>query len=169
ALEPALDGVLGAESRSDHHGRVGRVRAARDRGDDDASVLELVVLALDLDALPLRLERRHGGGLTILGRVACRHVARGEAVCDLLVVGPVPVRDAERPERLDERLLRLAQWHAVLRAARPGQARLDVAEVELDHLRVLRLLARLVPEPGLLAVGLDERALSPAAAGQLEV
>ena len=29
------------------------------------------------------------------------------------------------------------QRHAVLRAARPGEARLDVAEVELDHLRVL--------------------------------
>ena len=82
------------------------------------------------------------------GRVAGRERLRQRAVV---------VDDAERVERLVERLLRAAERHAVLRPARAGERRLDRAEVELDDLRVLGRDARLVPEQVLLAVRLDER------------
>ncbi len=63
----------------------------------------------------------------------------------------------------------IAQRHAVLRPARPGERRLDGGEVELDDLRVGRLVVRVVPEAVLLAVGLDERDPLRAAAGQAQV
>ncbi len=39
-LQPALDGVAREQAGADHHARVRRVRAARDRGDDDRAVIE---------------------------------------------------------------------------------------------------------------------------------
>ncbi len=42
--QPARDGVAGEQAGGDHHGRVGRVGAGRDRGDHDAAVVhELAV------------------------------------------------------------------------------------------------------------------------------
>ena len=43
AREAALDRLLREQAGADHHLRVRRVRAGRDRGDHDAAVLELVV------------------------------------------------------------------------------------------------------------------------------
>src|SRR4029077_17243540 len=40
APEPALDGFLRDEARTDHHARIRRVRAARDLGHDTRSVIE---------------------------------------------------------------------------------------------------------------------------------
>ncbi len=68
-----------------------------------------------------------------------------------------------------ERRLRVAERHAVLRPARPGDRRLDGREVELDDLRVRRLLGRIVPEGVLLAVGLDEREPLGRAPGEAQV
>ena len=48
--EAALDRLLRQQPGADHHLRVRRVRAGRDRGDHDAAVLELVVGAGDRDA-----------------------------------------------------------------------------------------------------------------------
>ena len=97
-------------------------------------------------------------GLLERGRVAGR-----EAVLDALVDRAVAVAVPEARERVEERVLRLGQRHAVLRAARAGEARLDRGEVELDHLRVLGLDRLVVPEQVLLAVGLDERRPAPRA------
>ena len=58
---------------------------------------------------------------------------------------------------------------AVLRAARAGERGLDGREVELHHLGVGRLLARIVPEHVLLAIRLDEREPLLAAACQAQV
>src|SRR3954462_14243807 len=77
---------------------------------------------------------------------AGRRSARRERVGDLLVVRPVQEVDAEGAERLEERLLRACERDAVLRPARACERRLDVVEIELHHLRVLRVLVRLVPE-----------------------
>ena len=52
------------------------------------------------------------------------------------------VVDAEGRQRSEERLLRVAQRHAVLRPPRAGEARLDGREVELDDLRVRRARRR---------------------------
>src|SRR6185436_20879576 len=51
-LQPLLQRLLRDETRADHHARVGGVGAARDRGDDDRSVLDG------------RLRRRRDGGAT---------------------------------------------------------------------------------------------------------
>ena len=85
------------------------------------------------------------------------------------VLGAVLVPDAERAESLEERLLRRRERHPVLRAARACERRLDVAQIELDDLRVGRVVRRIVPEQILLAVRLDERDALRAPPGQLEV
>ena len=90
------------------------------------------------------------------GRAVRRRVARGERLGDRFVV-LVPVVDAEAVECGQERALRIRQRDPVLRATRPGEARLDFSEVELNDLGVGRLVLRVVPEEVLLAVGLDER------------
>ena len=90
------------------------------------------------------------------GRDRGDRVAGGEALGGSRV-GRVPVVDAESRQRREERLLRVAQRHAVLGAPRPGEARLDRGEVELDDLGVRGLaVGRVVPEEVLLAVRLDE-------------
>ena len=63
----------------------------------------------------------------------------------------------------------MGERDAVLRAPRAGERGLDGREVELEHLRVRRLFARVVPEHVLLAVGLDERDPLGAPAGQPQV
>src|SRR6185437_1134047 len=65
--------------------------------------------------------------------------------------------------------LRARERDAVLRPARTGERGLDVAEVELDNLRVPRVLAGLVPEEVLVAVRLDERDALLGAAGEAQV
>ena len=95
-------------------------------------------------------------------------IARREGAGDGLVVR-VPVVDAEARERVEERLLRFAQRHAILRTPRPGEGRLDGREVEVDHLGVRRRLVRVVPERVLLAVRLDERDSLLRTTGELEI
>jgi hypothetical protein len=69
-----------------------------------------------------------------------------------------------------EGLLGLAQQHPVLGAPRPGEARLDVAEVELQGVGVDRLLGvRVVEEPLLARIGLDQRDLVLGAAREAQV
>ncbi len=121
----------------------------------------------------MALRRRHrdgrggrGGFLRSWALLEGR-VARREGLGDRLVVALV--LDSEALQLREERRLRVAQRDAVLRPARAGEARLDVSEVELDDLRVRRLLLRVVPEQVLLAVRLDERDPLGAASGQPEV
>ena len=81
----------------------------------------------------------------------------------------VAVVDAEARERVDERVLRFAQRHAVLRPPRACERRLHGGEVEVDDLRVRRGLVGVVPERVLLAVRLDERDPLGRAAGEPEI
>ena len=113
-----------------------------------------------LDADGARPRRRRDRDRDVLGarpRAAGRLLRRRVAGRERLARAPSRRLDAEGRQRLQEGLLGAGERHAVLRAARPGERRLDVAEVELDDLRVLRMLVRLVPEQVLAAVGLDER------------
>ncbi len=96
-------------------------------------------------------------------------VARGERVGALLVVRAVRVRDPELLHRLLEGVAGAVERHAVLRATWPGEARDDVAEVELDDLRVRRRVGRLVEEVLLTAVRLDELDLLLRAPGHQQV
>ena len=102
------------------------------------------------------------------GRRGGEGIAGRERLGDRLVVA-VAVVDAERRERVEERLLRLAQRYAVLRTPRPCERRLDGRQVELHDLRVRRRLVRLVPQRVLLAVRLDERDALGRAAGEAQV
>ena len=68
--------------------------------------------------------------------------------------------------RLAEALARLRQGHSVLRAPRAGQRRLDLGEVELDRVRVGRLLVGVVPQALRARVGLDELDLLGRPAGE---
>ena len=80
-LEPLLDGLLGDEARGDHHRRVRRVGATRDGGNDDRSVMQLAVHALELQ-VHVRAGRRRGHGrspterLAALGLPVVAHVGR---------------------------------------------------------------------------------------------
>ena len=125
------------------------------------AVVELVVgTAHRCPVVPGMGRRRDGDdvGQLLAGRLLLgRRVGGGEGLGDGLVLRAVRIADTERAERVDERLLRACERHAVLRASRPCERRLDVAEIELDDLRVGRVLARVVPEEVLLAVRLDER------------
>ena len=94
-------------------------------------------------------------------------VAGRKASSDLPVV--CPVADAETPQRGEKRALRAAERHAVLRPPRPGEARLDGAEIQLDDLGVVRLGRRLVEEMLRLAVRLDEANLVLAPPRQSEI
>src|SRR5690606_15962328 len=75
--------------------------------------------------------------------------------------------------RLREQLSRLAgrraQRNTVLRALRSGNARLDVAEVERQHMRVAGAPAVVAPQALLLRVGFDEPDPLRRAARELEV
>ena len=102
-------------------------------------------------------DRLLGLGPAVVRRMLLdRGIACREGVGDLLVMG-ASVVDAERVERSEKGILRVGERHPVLRPPRPGQRRLHVAEVELEHLRVGRLVLGVVEEPLLLAVSLDER------------
>ena len=97
------------------------------------------------------------------GRVGCREglgaLEVDEVVVDLGVVGEVALEVA----------LGLGQDDAVLRALRSGDRRDDGGEVEFEVLAEDRLLVGVVPERLQLGVGLDERDLLLAAAGEAQV
>ncbi len=169
ALETPLDGVPRQQPGREHDGGIGGVRAARDRRDHDGSVLELELLPVigDLDRLgALGHDRGRHSRRRIGLRIHVRRrprvlvdggVARGEGLGERLVVSRVVVVDPEALERGEERVLGVRQRHPVLRPARSRQRGLDIGEVELQNLRVGRLLVRVVEEALLLAVRLDQR------------
>ena len=73
-------------------------------------------------------------------------------------------------ERAGERRLGLRKRHAILRAARAREARLDRAEIELHRLAVGRIRRVGGPEQALrFRVGLDQRDLLRVAAGEAQV
>ncbi len=69
-----------------------------------------------------------------------------------------------------ERLVGLAEQHPVLRAARPGERRLDAGEVEVERVGEHRVgRGRVAPHALRAAIGLDQLDLMRVAARQLEV
>jgi hypothetical protein len=83
-----------------------------------------------------------------------------------LVMAAMTTEPCSSPE---ERVLRVRQRDAVLGPPRAGEAGLDIPEVELDDLRVRRLVLLVVPEQVLLAVRLDERDALLRATGESQV
>src|SRR5262249_25287930 len=129
--------------------RVRGVRAAGDRRDDDAAVLDLCG----------RLVRDHHGGAPVDGTAFLREARDGVRLGFL------------RPgERAVEAVPDLWQRYAVLRPPRPRDARLDVRELEVEQLRELRRRRAVDAEEALLlGVALDQVDLLAAATGDLEV
>ena len=105
-----LHRLLGQQAGRDHHRRVGSVGAARDRRDDDRSVLHL--------RLGLGVYRDRGAAVD-------RSALFGEARDRFrLRFGPGRQDGREAAPHVGER-------DSVLRALRSGDARLDLAQVEL--------------------------------------
>ena len=128
APQTELDRLLREQAGADHHLRVRGVRAGRDRRDHDRAVVERELLAVERDTNAMargRMRDRHGRRLRVVlvpaGRLLGRRIAGRERLGERAVL----VDDAERVERLAERLLRPAERHAVLRPPRPGERRLD--------------------------------------------
>ena len=61
-----------------------------------------------------------------------------------------------RRRRLRERALDVCQRHAILRAFRPGHARLDLRQIEFQHVRIVRRAFACVEQPDRLRVGFNE-------------
>ncbi len=161
-LQALLDGLLRQEAGRHHHRRVGRVGAAGDGRDHDGAVMQV-------------LGRRVPAGVS---RVRGGRRRDGRAFADLLGDGPFHV--AVRRLRLGlagqvgqggaERLLHVAQPHAVLRPLRPGQARFDRRQIQLHNVRIRRLRRRGgVEEALLLGVRLDQPDERVGPAGEAEV
>ena len=118
---------------------------------------------------------------------ARRHGDRGGELCRLVPGRDVRGRVAGRKRRRDRLVVRvlepdpeagqrgleggacLGQGHAILRPAGAGETRLHVAEVELDDLRVRRLVVWVVEEALRPGVRLDERDALGGPRGELEV
>ena len=184
-----VDGVLRQQRRAEHHRRVRRVRARRDRGDHHRAVVELeggavvrvtVVGLLVRPCAPAaaetatrgcrrrRCRARRGWPGRWPGRTLRRtRRRRSGGGCGVRVV---LVRRARIVgQRAAERLLGLAQRDPVLRALRPRDRGHDGRQVQLEGLGVHRLPGRVVPQPLLLGVRLDERDLLVGPPGELEV
>ena len=180
---PGLDRVAGQQAGADHHARVGGVGAAGDRGDHDHAVVELervpsssvTSIASSVSgfavATPPSAMRRARLAAAV-GVVVARRVGGRERLVDRLVavvelLGGVGI---ELLHRLQEAGLGASQRHPVLGALGPGEARLDVAEVELQGVGEGRILGVGVVEHPLLAgVGVDQLDRLGRAAGELQV
>ena len=119
--QPLRDRLLGQQAGGHHHRRVGRVRATRDGGDDHRPVL-------DRAGCELAGRRRPGVPVGRDGRIVS--AAAGGRLLGRL--GGLPSASAAR--RAND-LLHVRQRHAVLRAARPGQARHHRRQVEFAACR----------------------------------
>ncbi len=135
ARQPLLDGLLRDEAGADHDARVRRVRAARDRRDHDRAVLDL-----------LRDGRQHRDAALVRHPHDARiHRRRG-----------LP-GDHHARKRRRKPLLRALEGHAILRALRPGEARLDRVEIDVDRFGVDGIRRGLLHKKALgLRVRLDQ-------------
>ena len=147
-LQALLHGVAGEQAGAEHHRGVGGVGAARDRRDHDVAVVELGLGAVGERQLGLQSTRRRWYGWRP-GR--WRGTIRRAPRPRRSRWAGSPGRRARTPASSS------SQRHAVLGPLRPGDARHDGREVELQHVGVGRLLRVLVvPQAVGLGVGLDQ-------------
>ncbi len=127
---------------------------------DLGSVLERDRHRVGLQLRGRRSGRRPAGLSPLVVVVLAWRIGGGEGTRDgRVIVVPQHLRGvgAELAHRLDERRLRLGERDPVLRALRARDARLDLAEVELERLGEGRLLRALGVKEALLAgVGVDQ-------------
>ena len=182
--QAALDRLLGEQPGGEHHRRVRGVGAARDGGDHDVPVVELGHRAVG----ERRPRWARGRGPAARGRTACRSPAprRCRRWGRSPPAGRWPGTTRRRPRRGRRRSAGASgpgsgtdtaagqqAWRATTRTdagasasatrswGRAGPARLGstVDEVELEALGEDGLAGRVVPQPLLLGVGLDQRDL----------
>ena len=142
-LQALLNGLLRHEAGGDQHRRVRGVRARSDGRDDNRTMLQHGLMAIDRDRrVRFRMRRR-----CARGRLGTQRIQRGFKA------------------RLDRR-----QSDAILRTLRPRQCGLDRRQVQRQHIGVRRLGRRgVMPQALLLHVGLDQSATLVAAARQAQV
>ena len=174
-----VDGVAGQQCGGQHHGRVGRVGAGRDRGDRHRTVVQFELAAvrgLDAD----RVGRAAVGCRAVRVRGLVREVARGaregrrvrrrEALVDGLVdaaAGQLFLHVVAQV--LAELVLGLREDDAVLRALRAGDRRNNRRQVQLEVLGELDFAGGIVPEALFLRVGLHEGDVLVRPAGEAQV
>lgn len=149
------------QAGTQHHCRVGGVGARRDCGDDHRAIAQLPTGAAGTGAFCLgRLgAHRSAAAAFVLQAVFLREVGELLAAC----VG-------KRLEAFAVVGLHVFQQHAVLRALGAGQRRLDLGHVQFQRGAVLRRRGvGVVPQALRLGIGLDQRNLLLAAAGQAQV
>ena len=178
--QAAGDRVAGKQTGPDHHGRVGRVGARRDRRDGDRAGADRVRSARRSRGRPAgRRARRPGAAAASTGSAGAATSSTaspatndggsdagneaaeasstrplpgtGILASEVAHVGLQPVREV-RAEVLAQRLER----DAVLRPARPGDGRRHARQVELEELVERRPVAGLAPQSLGLRVALDQ-------------
>src|ERR1035437_49651 len=161
--EPALDRLLREEAGAEHDGRVRRVRARRDRGEDDRALRELVRPAPVRDGMCLCKD----AGRRFLRRWSPAFL---DPLGDRGLIQRRTFLFQEILQTLPEYLLAVLQRNPVLRAARAGERGFDVLEVERERVREDRVRRVLRSEETLLlAVGLGERDGPRGAVRELQV
>ena len=180
---PRFDRLPREQPGAEHHGGVGGVGAAGDRRDHHVAVVELDRLAvLELDCDRVVRPDVHGEitlvdigarlapvAVVVLGR----RVGGREGFVDRLVAAVAELLSGlwiPFLHRLEEGVPRVGESDAVLGALRSGDARFDVAQVQLEGVAVGGLLGVGLVEEALLAgVGVDELDLLGRPPGELEV
>ncbi len=154
--------LAGEQAGADHHARVRGVGARRDRGDHHVAVAEIVVAAFDRVTAAARaglgeilVERRRGDR-----RMQREHVlaAAVGALVELLL------------HRHGEARLHVLERDAILRALRSRERRLDLRQLELEHVGEDRIGRRLGAVHALrLGIGGDQRDALGRAAGVAQI
>ncbi len=173
-----LDGIACEKRGTEHDGRVGRVGAGRDAGNDDGTVIEHELAGIGLD--DHRLARTAfcavGSRQNVDGSVVSEgqgsRIGGGEGLFDGLVELGVLGRKVLFHVVVDvlaERSLGIRQQDPVLRALRTCDRGNNGSKIELDVLGEDGLFVGVVPQTLFLGVRLDERELLVAAAGQAQV
>ncbi len=154
-------GIAREQPCAQHHRRVGGVGAGGDRGDDHRAIAQLPTGTAGAGAFCLRRLRTDGGA-------AATFVL--EAVFLLEIGQLLAARVGERLEAFAVVGLHVFQQHAVLRALGAGQRWLDLAHVQFQRGAVPGGWGGgVVPQALRLGIGLDQRNLLLAAAGQAQI
>ncbi len=176
AAQAQFLGLLGHQTSRDHHIRVARVRTRGDRRDHHRAVTQRDLLP-DLFRVRCLGQRHLRKALVLAGHCLFRRVDRRVLRLSALVGEAAQIDRLARcrlAEGVHHVLVELGhhvlETDAVLRTLRPGQRRLNIVQVELQHAGELRLRRVLGPvEARRLGPRLGQRDLLLGLAGEAEV
>ena len=149
-FQSTLDGLLREQSRAEHHARVARVRATRDRGDEHAAVAN--------------------GGRAVLRGIFAREREFDFFRCEIVRRFSVAAVGHGLGKERRKRALEVVEVDAVLRALRAGDSGDDGREIEIEVHAVCDVALRWhAPQALRLVVVLERLAVLVAAARAAQV